>query len=98
MLVESLLLAVAGAALGAWLAQGLSRLLVAFLSMSNDPVFLELSPDWHVLGFAAGLAVLTCLLFGLAPAIRATRAEPGAVLKSGGHGMTAGRGGVGRRV
>src|SRR6185295_9774272 len=44
-----------------------------------------------VLGFAAGLAVLTCLLFGLAPAIRATRMEPGAVMKTAGHGMTAGR-------
>ena len=91
LLVESLLLAAVGAALGAWLAQELSRLLVAFLSTSNDPVFLDLAPDWRVLGFTAGLAVLTCLLFGLLPAIRATRMEPGAVLKSGGHGMTAGR-------
>jgi predicted permease len=91
LLVESLLLAAVGAALGAGLAQTLSRFLVAFLSTSNDPVFLDLSPDWRVLGFAAGLAVLTCLLFGLVPAIRATRMEPGAVLKAGGRGMTAGR-------
>jgi len=90
-LVESLLLAAAGAALGAGLAQALSRFLVAFLSTSNNPVFLDLTPDWRVLGFAAGLAVLTCLLFGLAPAIRATRMEPGAVMKAGGRGMTAGR-------
>ncbi|NOT61637.1 MAG: FtsX-like permease family protein, partial [Acidobacteria bacterium] len=34
---------------------------------------------------------LTCVLFGLMPAIRATRIEPGAVMKSGGRGMTAGR-------
>jgi putative ABC transport system permease protein len=91
LLVESLLLAAVGAAVGAWLAQELSRFLVAFLSTSNDPVFLELAPDWRVLGFTAGLAVLTCLLFGLVPAIRATRMEPSAVLKTGGHGMTAGR-------
>ncbi len=91
LLVESLLLAAAGAALGAGLAQALSRFLVAFLSTSADPVFLDLTPDWRVLGFAAGLAVLTCLLFGLAPAIRATRMEPGAVMKAGGRGMTAGR-------
>jgi putative ABC transport system permease protein len=91
LLAESLLLAAAGAAVGAGLAQALNRLLVAFLSTSADPVFLDLSPDWHVLGFAAGLAVLTCLLFGLAPAIRATRMEPGAVMKSGGRGMTASR-------
>jgi putative ABC transport system permease protein len=91
LLVESLLLAVIGAAIGAGLAQALSRLLVAFLSTSADPVFLDLAPDWRMLGFAAGLAVLTCLLFGLAPAIRATRMEPGAVMKSGGRGMTASR-------
>ncbi len=91
LLVESLLLAAAGAVLGAALAQGLSRLLVAFLSTSNNPIFLELTLDWRVLGFAAGLGVLTCLLFGLAPAIRATRMEPGMVMKAGGRGMTAGR-------
>ena len=91
LLVESLLLTAIGTALGAGLAQALSRLLVAFLSTRADPVFLELSPDWRVLGFAAGLAILTCLLFGLAPAIRATRMEPAAVMKAGGRGMTAGR-------
>jgi putative ABC transport system permease protein len=91
LLVESLLLAAFGAALGAGLAQTLSRFLVAFLSTSADPIFLDLTPDWRVLGFAAGLAVLTCLLFGLAPAIRATRMDPGAVMKTGGRGMTARR-------
>jgi ABC-type antimicrobial peptide transport system permease subunit len=70
LLVESLLLAATGAALGAGLAQALSRFLVAFLSTSNNPIFLDLTPDWRLLGFAAGLTVLTCLLFGLAPAIR----------------------------
>src|SRR5262245_24820213 len=83
LLVESLLLAAVGAALGAGLALSLSRLLVAFLSTSAYPVFLELAPDWRVLGFAAGLAVLTCLLFGLAPAIRATRKGPGAAMMAG---------------
>jgi len=92
LLLESLLLAAIGSALGAGLAQVLSRLLVAFLSTSNDPVFLDLAPNWRVLGFAAGLTVLTCLLFGLTPAIRATRTEPGAVMKAGGRGMTASRG------
>jgi predicted permease len=91
LLVEGLLLAAVGAALGVGLAQALSRLLVAFLSTTADPVFLDLAPDWRVLGFAAGLVALTCLLFGLAPAIRATRLEPGAVMKTGGRGLTAGR-------
>jgi len=92
LLVESLLLAAVGAALGAGLAQALSRLLVSFLSTANNPVFLDLAPNWHVLGFTSGLTVLTCLLFGLAPAIRVTRMEPGIVMKAGGRGMTASRG------
>ena len=91
LLVESLLLAAVSSLLGAVLAQMLSRFLVAFLSTSADPVFLNLAPDWRVLGFAVGLAALTCLLFGLAPAIRGTRMEPGAVMKASGRGMTAGR-------
>src|SRR5262249_27360966 len=58
LLFESLLLAAAGTALGAGVAQALSRFLVTFLSNSNNPIFLDLAPDWRVLGFAAGLAVL----------------------------------------
>jgi len=88
LLVESLLLAVIGAGLGALLAQSLSRFLVSFLGNS---VFLDLGMDWRVLGFAAVLAVLTCVLFSLIPAVRAARIEPGAAMKAGGRGMTAGR-------
>ena len=88
LLVESLLLAFIGAGLGALLAQSLSRFLVSFLGNS---VFLDLSADWRVFGFAAAMAALTCVLFGLAPAVRATRIEPGVVMKAGGRGATAGR-------
>jgi predicted permease len=91
LLVESLLLSLVGAALGAALAQALSRLLVAFLSTSADPVFLDLVPDWRVLGFIAGLAVATCLLFGLAPAIRVTRRQPRAMMIGAGRVISAGR-------
>ena len=94
LLVESLLLAVIGACLGALLAQPLSRFLVSFLGGS---VFLDLGLDWRVLGFAAALAALTCVLFGLAPAVRATRLAPGAVMKASGRGLTAGRGRFGLR-
>ena len=44
-----------------------------------------------MLAFTAALAILTCLLFGLAPALRSTRRSPGEVLKAGSRGMTAGR-------
>jgi len=91
LLAESLLLAFIGAALGAALAQSLSRFLVAYLNTGSDTIFLNLGVDWHVLGFATGLALLTCVLFGLMPAIRAARIEPGAVMKAAGRGLTAGR-------
>jgi putative ABC transport system permease protein len=91
LLAESLLLSVSGAALGAFLAQGLSQFLVAFLNTGGNNVFLDLPLDWRVLGFAAGTAAVTCVLFGLAPALRATRIEPGAAMKASGRGLTAGR-------
>ena len=91
LLVESLLLATAGALLGVALAQALSRFLVSFLSTGTNPVFLDLSPDWRVVAFAIGLAFLTCLFFGLAPALRATRRQPGTLIKTIGRGMTASR-------
>ncbi|MBO0726587.1 MAG: ABC transporter permease [Blastocatellia bacterium] len=91
LLVESLLLAFIGAALGAFLAQGLSRFMVAYLNTGGDAVFLDLDLDWRALGFTAGVALLTCVLFGLTPAIRAAWVEPGVVMKAAGRGLTAGR-------
>jgi predicted permease len=90
LLAESLLLAFVGAGLGALLAQVLSRFLVSFLNTGHETIFLDLAFDWHVLAFAIGVAILTCVLFGLAPAIRATRIEPGAAMKAGGRGLTDG--------
>jgi predicted permease len=91
LLIESLLLAGIGAALGALLARNLSHVLVASLSTQHDPLFVELGTDWRVWGFTTGLAVLTCILFGLAPALRATSVEPGLALKESGRGSTQGR-------
>ncbi len=90
LLVESLLLAFLGAGVGAALARNLSQVLVASMSTTNDPKFINLGLDWRVLGFTAGLAVLTCVLFGLAPALRATSVAPGLALKE--SAGTAGKG------
>jgi len=97
LLVESLLLATAGAVLGAFLAQSLSETLVSLISTEGNHWFLDLSLDWRVLGFTAGMAALTCALFGLIPALRATRAAPGAGMRASGRGMTTSRGHVGLR-
>ena len=88
LLAESLLIAAIGAAAGAALAQSLSRFLVDFLTTSNNRVFVALALDWRIFAFTAALAVLTCLIFGLVPAIRATGAAPGAVMKAGSRGTT----------
>jgi putative ABC transport system permease protein len=91
LLSESLLLAAAGAICGLFLAFAVSRLLVAFISTSDSQVFLDLGMDWRLLAFTTTLAVLTTISFGLAPAIRATRAEPATLLQSGSRGSTGGK-------
>ena len=91
LLSESLLLAVAGTICGLFLAFAISRLLVAFISTPQSQIFLDLGMDWRLLAFTTALAVLTTVSFGLAPAVRATRAEPATLLQSGSRGMSGGR-------
>ena len=91
LLSESLLVAVAGALSGILLARVLSSVLVAMISTQSDTMFLDLSPDYRVLGFTAALAVVTCILFGLAPALRATRSSPAFAMRASGRGLTAAR-------
>ena len=90
LLAEGVLLAGAGSIFGLFLAFAVSRLLVAFISTTNNQIVLDLSMDWRLLAFTTALAVLTTLLFGLAPAVRATRAEPATLLQSGSRGSTGG--------
>ena len=91
LLAESLLLTAFGAAAGAILAQFLSRYLVAFLSTSDTPLFVDLGGDWRVFGFTAGVAVLTCILFGLTPALRSSRTVPASAMRASSRGLTADR-------
>ena len=91
LLVESLTLALLGTALGAVLAGALSRALVSFLATGQRSLFLDLSVDWRVLSFTALAAGLTCILFGLAPALHAVRIAPGTAVKAAGRGLTASR-------
>ena len=69
----------------------MSRGLVAFISTPRNQILLDLGMDWRVLAFTTALAVLTTISFGLAPAIRATRAEPATLLQSGSRGSSGGR-------
>jgi putative ABC transport system permease protein len=92
LLTESLLLSFGGAALGVVFAQWGTRLLVGLLSTSRSSVFLDLSVDGRMLAFTAGVATLTGLLFGLAPAWRGTRVQPQTAMKANSRGVIEGAG------
>jgi predicted permease len=82
LLSESVVLAVAGGACGLLMATWTSRLLVRQLSTRTDTVFLDLSLDWRVLAFTIAVAGATALLFGMAPALSASRNEPASALRT----------------
>ena len=83
LLSESFLLAALGGLLGAALARGLSQAMVAFIDNGNNTLLIAEGMDWRVFGFTALLALATCLLFGLAPAIRATASVPAQAMRGG---------------
>ncbi len=97
LLVESALVAFLGAALGVLVAHVLTRVLVAAISSSYVSVFVDLTWNWRMIAFTAGVAAIACLLFGVVPALRATALAPTAALRSGGRGSTASRQRVGLR-
>ncbi|MEX2262772.1 MAG: ABC transporter permease [Bryobacteraceae bacterium] len=88
MLTESLLLATAGASLGLLFALWSSRLMTSLLSTSRDSISLDIRPNLTLLVYTAAVTILTTLLFGLAPALRALRASVHPLLKEGAHQVT----------
>jgi predicted permease len=89
LLCESVVIVGLGVAAGALVAGGLSGALVGLIGTAQQPITLALSPDWRVALFVAGTAIATCLILGLAPALRATRRAPGDAMKAGGRVSTA---------
>jgi predicted permease len=81
MLVESLLLSVAGGVLGAWLATGLSGYLLRFLDGGSNSLTLDMPFDWRLFTFMSVAATLTCVSCGLASAWRGARISPEVVLR-----------------
>jgi len=90
LMAESVLLAAIGAAAGALVARVFGDYLVAFMSTDSSRLVFDLGTDWRVLGFMCGVAALACVLFGLTPAIRATRQNARAAIRTG-RGVTDGR-------
>jgi predicted permease len=91
LLAESLVLSAAGAAAGLLLASWASRALVAQLSTLRAPISLDLALDWRVLAFTVATTAATTLVFGIAPALRATRVAPIDALKTHGRGAAGDR-------
>jgi macrolide transport system ATP-binding/permease protein len=75
LLTESLLLAAAGGALGLLLAFWGSQFLLALISSGPFPISIDLRFDAGIFEFAAAVSLLTGVLFGIAPAFRATRID-----------------------
>src|SRR5437763_2236684 len=73
LLTESILLAVLGGAGGVLLAYCLGDVLIALLPPTPVPIALNPQPDWRVLLFAFVVAVLSGVVFGLAPALQTAR-------------------------
>src|SRR6266508_450759 len=82
-LTESMLLAGLSAAAGILLAWRLSHLLVLMASTGSEPLPLDVTPNARILGFTLLASLLSALVFGTAPALRAARIEPNSSLKGG---------------
>ena len=90
LVVESLLLGIGGAVLGTLVAYGGIKALVAFIPEGAIPREAEIGLDVPVLFFSLGLAVVTALLFGLAPALQMARRDIVEPLKDSGRGISGG--------
>ncbi len=93
MLAESTLLSLFGGALGVAIAEWNGNLLIHFMPKGHIPILLDLTPDSRVLAATVAISFATGIIFGLFPALNATRGDLAAALKTdsaasagGGHG------------
>jgi predicted permease len=92
LLVESLVLSCAGGVLGLAIAFALTRGLLSLVPQQGQPLLITALPDPRILAFTLGLTFLTGIVFGLLPALRASRPDPWTTLKDT-MGSIAGAGG-----
>ena len=91
MLVESLLVAAAGAVLALPVALVSARVLMALLGTSAGPIALQLDGNWRLMAFVGATSTLTAVLFGLLPAWRVSFVAPNTVMRHGARGTTVDR-------
>ena len=92
LLVESLVLSFAGGIAGVFLSSALTRSLLALIPTGSAPLLISAKPDLRILGFTLVLTSLTGIIFGLLPALRASRLNTWVTLKET-VGSIAGTGG-----
>jgi predicted permease len=92
MLVESLVLSFVGGLLGLALAVALTRGLLALVPSNGQPILIQAVPDARILAFTLCVTFATGVIFGLLPALRASRPDPWTTLKDT-VGAIAGTGG-----
>jgi predicted permease len=98
-LTESLALSFSGALLGLAFAFWGSRLIVSLMTQESlTPVVLDLSPDWRVLALTASVAIVTGILFGLAPAWRCSRQDPASEVQQNSRRLAGGTGKLGKTL
>ncbi len=96
-LTESVLLAIGGGIVGLLVAMAAARLLLALAFHSSHFLPISTAPSLTVLAFAFGLALVTGIIFGAAPAWLATRTDPAEALRGSGRG-TQDRSGFARKA
>jgi len=92
---ESLLLALAGGVVAVYFASWTNEWMRHYMSASSfagPGESLVFTLDWRMLGWAFGACLITAVVFGVGPALFALRLDLNQALKSGGRGMTGGRG------
>jgi predicted permease len=92
LLVESLLLSLLGGLAGAALAVVMTRGLIALIPSENNPILITPTPDLRIMAFTLVLTLMTGIIFGLLPALRASRPDLSKTLKDT-VGAVAGAGG-----
>jgi predicted permease len=92
LLVESVVLSIAGGALGLAIAFTMTRTLLSLVPQSGQPLLITPQPDPRILAFTIVLTFATALVFGLLPALRASRPDPWVTLRDT-AGSVAGAGG-----
>ncbi len=97
LMTEAIMLTTCGVAAGVVLSGVLIRFLIALLGTEGSDLFLDLRPDWLMLGFTVAVAGLTCILFGAMPAFQSTRAQAPESLRAGGRVLSNSRARFGPR-